>query len=292
VERMHPGVPPRGGQPPATAGAVASVERVHHGDVRVSPAVERRLVSAAASGDATDRGHLVDAFLPSIGGIARRYRGCPAVSRNELMQEGVVGLLRALERYDPGRGTPFWAYASWWVRQAMQGLVAELGRPVVLSDRALRQLARVKDAHREHLQAHGHEASTDDVATATGLSRTQVENLTAVDRTPRALDQRMGGEDGGGATFGEFVADERAENDYQAIFSRMEIQELRRTVPDRLCERERTVLRDRYGIGCEEHTLQEIATRLGVSAERVRQIEQKALEKLREDGMPVGAPLG
>jgi RNA polymerase primary sigma factor len=252
-------------------------------------AVERRLVAAATRGDSTDRGRLVDAFLPSIGGVARRYRGCPAVSRNELMQEGVVGLLRALERYDAGRGTPFWGYASWWVRQAMQGLVAELARPVVLSDRALRQLARVKDAHREHLQAHGCEPSTDDVAAATGLSSTQIENLTAVDRTPRALDQRVGGEDGGGATFGEFLADPRAENDYHAIFSRMEIQEVRRRVPGRLCERERTVLRDRYGIGCQEHTLQEIATRLGVSAERVRQIEQKALEKLREGGIPLAA---
>jgi RNA polymerase sigma factor (sigma-70 family) len=279
VERRHTDLPPW-----------ASAGPFEHGDVRVPPAVERRLVSAAASGDSVDRGRLVDAFLPSIGGIARRYRGCPAVSRNELMQEGVVGLLRALERYDPDRGTPFWAYASWWVRQAMQGLVAELGRPVVLSDRALRQLARVKEAHREHLQAHGCDPSTHDVAEATGLSRTQIENLTAVDRTPRALDQRIGGEDGGGATFGEFVADPRAEDDYLAIFSRMEVQELRDSVPGRLCERERTVLRDRYGIGCEEHTLQEIATRLGVSAERVRQIEQKALEKLRDGPMPVGAP--
>jgi RNA polymerase sigma factor (sigma-70 family) len=253
---------------------------------------DRLALVLAAQVDPGRREELIDEFRPLIATVARPYCRRGSIERHELMQQGVVGLLRALERYDPSFGTPFWAYASWWVRQAMQGLVAELGRPVVLSDRALRQLARVKDAHREHLQAHGHEASTDDVATATGLSRTQVENLTAVDRTPRALDQRMGGEDGGGATFGEFVADERAENDYQAIFSRMEIQELRRTVPDRLCERERTVLRDRYGIGCEEHTLQEIATRLGVSAERVRQIEQKALEKLREDGKPVGASVG
>jgi DNA-directed RNA polymerase sigma subunit (sigma70/sigma32) len=62
----------------------------------------------------------------------------------------VVGLLRALERYDPDLGTPFWAYAAWWVRQAMQQLVAELTRPVVLSDHALRQLTRVKEAHRQH----------------------------------------------------------------------------------------------------------------------------------------------
>ena len=84
--------------------------------------------------------------LPSIDGLTL------TAGLSELMQEGVVGLLRALERYDPEVG-PFWPYASWWVRQAMQRLVAELTRPVVLSDRALRQLARVRNAHSEHLRS-------------------------------------------------------------------------------------------------------------------------------------------
>jgi RNA polymerase primary sigma factor len=72
-----------------------------------------------------------------------------------LMQEGVVGLLRALQRYDPERGVPFWAYAAWWVRQAMQQVVSELSRPLVLSDRALRQLARVKAAQRRGAETPG-----------------------------------------------------------------------------------------------------------------------------------------
>ena len=110
---------------------------------------------AAEKGDMNARARLVDAFMPLIASVARIYRSAPAVDRGELMQEGVVGLLRALERYDIGRGTPFWGYASWWVRQAMQQLVAEVTGPVVLSDRALRQLARVKDARRTHLQATG-----------------------------------------------------------------------------------------------------------------------------------------
>ena len=137
---------------------------------------------AAEEGDAGARDRLVEAFMPSIASVARIYRGSPAVDRVELMQEGVVGLLRALQRYDPTRGTPFWAYASWWVRQAMQQLVAELTRPVVLSDRALRQLARVKDARRDHLQAHGREPSSAELAETTGLTREQVENLVAAER--------------------------------------------------------------------------------------------------------------
>jgi RNA polymerase primary sigma factor len=104
------------------------------------------LVAAAQAGDQGAKEELIDALAPLIGSVARMYRGCAAVSREELMQAGVVGVLRALDRFEPERETPFWAYASWWVRQAMQQLVSERGRPVVLPDRALRQLARIKDA--------------------------------------------------------------------------------------------------------------------------------------------------
>jgi RNA polymerase primary sigma factor len=78
------------------------------------------MAAAAAAGDADARAELVEAFRPGIAGVARHYRSAPHVSREELMQEGVVGLLRALERFDSELGTPFWAYASWWVRQAMR----------------------------------------------------------------------------------------------------------------------------------------------------------------------------
>src|SRR5207253_7791852 len=126
-----------------------------------------------------------------IAGVARIYRNSRSVDRTELMQEGVVGLLTAVERYDAGKGTPFWAYASWWVRQAMQQLVAEMTRPVVLSDRALRQLARVKEARRAHLQAHKREPSAAELAAATGFTREQVESLIATERMPRGLEEPL-----------------------------------------------------------------------------------------------------
>ena len=132
------------------------------------PRLEQELVAKAKAGDATARGQLVEAFLPLIARVARNYRSTASVERLELLQEGVVGLLRALERYDPERGVPFGAYASWWVRQAMQQLVSELTRPVVLSDRALRQLARLKDVRREHVQQAGAEPSPDNLAQLAG----------------------------------------------------------------------------------------------------------------------------
>jgi RNA polymerase sigma factor (sigma-70 family) len=248
---------------------------------RVSPTVEHDLLDAAQHGDMLARAKLVESFVPLIGSVARIYRSSRAVDRMELMQEGVVGLLRALERYDLSLDTPFWAYASWWVRQAMQQLVAELTRPVVLSDRALRQLARVKDARREHLQAAGHEPSVRELAADTGFAREQVENLLAVERTARSLEEPIGdGEDSDGV-FGELLADPLAEDAYEGVDRRMEVEELR-GLPGELCEREQVILRARFGLDGRQQTLREVAGTLDLSAERVRQIEERALEKLRD----------
>jgi RNA polymerase primary sigma factor len=246
----------------------------------LAPAMERRLVDAAQHGDAAAREDLVEAFLPLIGGIARHYRTAPGVGRDELMQDGVVGLLRALERFDLVRGTPFWAYASWWVRQAMQDLVSELTHPVVLSDRALRQLAHVKRARAAHLQAHGREPRPSDLVEATGLSRESLEALAAVERRPRGLGEPVRPGDDGSCTLGDRVADAGAEDAYEDAARRLASEELRACRPQ-LDSREDDVLHARFGFGGPEQTLQEVGEQLGVSAERVRQIEQGALEKLR-----------
>jgi RNA polymerase primary sigma factor len=252
----------------------------HGGRRRLSRSEERRLVLAAQRGDDGCRDELIETFLPLIASVARVYRGSPAVGRTELMQEGVAGLLQALGRYDPTLGTPFWAYASWWVRQAMQQIVAQLTRPIVLSDRALRQLARVRHAERCHLQAQGHEPSLAELATATGLDTGHIASLSSAERCARGLEEPLSKEEGGD-TFGDLLADPGAEDPYDRVPERLLASELPSLMGE-LSERERTILRGRYGIDGPERTLRELAAELGVSAERVRQVEHRALGKLHE----------
>jgi RNA polymerase sigma factor (sigma-70 family) len=247
---------------------------------RLPQAAEQRLVREAVAGDPDARAEVVEAFLPLVASVARNYRASPQITRVELMQEGVVGLLRALERYDPQLGTPFWAYAAWWVRQAMQQLVAELTRPVVLSDHALRQLARLKEAHRNLKQAAGEEPTINQLADRTGLQPDQLANLMAVDRPPRGLEEPLEGEEGAIGIFGELIADPLAEDEYERVVSHVAAGQLRDLLSG-LSDRERDVLRSRFGLEGEAKNLREIAETLGVSPERVRQLESRALGKLR-----------
>lgn len=232
--------------------------------------------------------------MPLIASVARIYRHVPAVDRAELMQEGVVGVLRALERYDPELGTPFWAYASWWVREAMQQLVSELSRPVVLSDRALRQLARVRNARHEFESHHAHEPSLQELAAASDLTLGQLQRLVAVERQPRALEEPVDGSSDGGATFGDMLSDPCAEDAYEELAMRLGAADVPRLL-GQLGDRERTIIEARYGLDGPERTLRELGQAMGVSAERIRQIEQTALAKMLAACLapaPAPAPAG
>jgi RNA polymerase sigma factor (sigma-70 family) len=242
---------------------------------------ERALVAAARSGSDRDRRRLVDAFLPRIAGLARDYRGVRAVSREELMQAGVLGLFRALERYDSTRSNQFWTYARWWVRQAMQELVSSLNFAVVLSDRAQRQLASVNAARREHLQSRGREPSTHDLAATTGLRPAQITMLIGATQPPYALDERSDGHSGAAPALVEALRDPAGGDGYEHATLRVAARSLPAVLAT-LNPRELAIIRGRYGFDGEQRSLRDLAAELSVTTERVRQIEQAAMHKLRE----------
>ena len=220
--------------------------------------------------------------MPLVGGVARIYRGSPAVDRGELMQEGVVGLLRALSRYDLEQGTPFWAYASWWVRQAMQQLVVRAdpaGRPL----RPGGAPARAGQGRSPRAPAGPRQG-----AVAAGAGRRDAPPAPA-GREPR----RRGAQPA--RARGARHRETRASSARSATCSPTRRPRPRSSAcrtgsrssacsacSKGLSERERTILHGRFGLDCAELTLRELAERLGVSAERVRQIEERALSRLRD----------
>jgi RNA polymerase primary sigma factor len=172
----------------------------------------------------------------------------------------------------------------------MQELVAELARPVALSDRAVRGLAAIRAARNDYLQDHRAEPTTEELVQATGFTREQLETLQAAERTPRSLQERQGTDSDGTATVGDRITDTSAERAYEQVLDKIEIREVR-DLADQLDQRERAVIRAHYGLGEPTQTLNQIGGTLGLTAERARQIEVGALNKLR-DALAQPAPLG
>jgi len=217
--------------------------------------------------------------MPLIARVARTYRS-GQVQRQELLQEGVVGVLRALERYDASRGVPFWGYASWWVRQAMQQLVAELTSPVVLSDRAARSLVQMKRARSAFAQENRREPSDPELATTAMMPLDQVQHLISVERAPSSLQARLSGDEETAMTLAERLADPATEEEYERIVDLADGEHIHELTAG-LEERERRIVFAHYGIGCRQRTLREIGRESDLSVERVRQLEERALAKLR-----------
>ena len=241
----------------------------------------RDLVLAAKAGPGRAREQLVKAFLPHIRFQARRYRNVTAVQHEELIQEGIAGLLAALQRYDEQRQNCFWTYASWWVRGAMQGVVSELRGPVVLSDRAARRQARIDRARHETLRLSGREATTAELAREADVSEQDVWSLRAATGPARGLDEPIASRDGVPASFADVLADPTAHEAFDDVLDAIASRDLPR-LRAVLSDREDLVVRGRYGFDGPSRPLREIARSLGVSPERVRQIERAALRKMRE----------
>jgi RNA polymerase sigma factor (sigma-70 family) len=238
------------------------------------------LVLRAQAGDTAAREQLIDRLLPLVTSLARRFR-TEGLDQTDLVQEGIVGLLRALERYDPSRGVPFAAYATWWIRQSLQDARSDFIRPFRLPPKALRQLSQLKSEHQRIYQTEQRSAGIDELAERTNVELEQARALAAADARVRSLDEPIAGSEADVGSLGDLLEDPLSADAYEQVVETLAGQQLR-VLLSRLTDRERDVVRARFGFDTEPQRLVDIGEELGVSAERVRQIEERALAKLRQ----------
>jgi len=259
----------------AVRGLFAEADR---SDPATSDGDMTRLACQAQAGDLAACELLIEKLLPLISSVARGYR-TEGLEPSDLMQEGIVGLLRALDRFDPERGVPFPAFATWWIKQSLQDARSDFIRPFRLPPKALRQLSQLKSEHQRIYQAEQRSAGVAELAARTEITVDQANALVAADARVRSLDEPFGhaGEIG---SMGDLIEDPLSAGAYEEVIDNVASEQLR-DVLSRLTEREREIVRARFGFDGRAERLVDIGERLGLSAERIRQIEDRALAKLR-----------
>jgi RNA polymerase primary sigma factor len=251
----------------------------------LTAAEERELAKRIEKGDAEARNILARSNLRLVVSIAKKYVGrSPDLTLLDLIQEGNLGLFRAVDKFDWKKGYKFSTYATWWIRQAITRALADQSRTIRIPVHMVETIAKYKQISRRLAQVLGRDPQPEEIAVEMGVEPEKIYQIEKINQDTLSLENPVGSDDDERSTLGDFIPDEKIPSPVQESSERILAEQVRAILSD-LSPKERKILEMRHGLmdGI-YHTLEEVGKEFGVTRERIRQIEAKALEKIRTHG--------